>query len=129
MNFVFLLQAAQDGDGRLDCRLAHQYFLKTTLQGRVFLDVFAVFIQSGCTHTVQFTPCQSRFEHVASVHRAFGFASADHGVQLINEHDGLAFIFGQIFQHRFQAFFKLTSELGTGQQRRHVQTQHPLTFE
>ena len=48
---------------------------------------------------MQLTPRQGRFEHIACVHRAFGLASAHHGVQFIDEHDGLTFIFGQLIQH------------------------------
>jgi hypothetical protein len=70
-----------------------------------------------------------RLEHVARVHRAFGLAGAHHGVQLVDEDDGLAFVFGQLVEHGFQALFKLAAELGAGQQRSHVERQHALALE
>ena len=78
---------------------------------------------------MQLTARQGRFEHIACVHRAFGFACTHHGVQFIYEHDGLAFIFGQLIEHRLQTLFKFTSEFCTRQQRRHVQRQDPLAFQ
>ena len=78
---------------------------------------------------MQLAACQRRLEHVARVHRAFGLASADHGVQLVDEDDGLAFIFRQLFQHGLQALLEFAAKLGAGQQRGHVERQHPLALE
>ena len=113
--FVFFLQSSQNRNGGLDTGLADQNFLESPLQRRVFFNVFAVFVQCGCTHAMQLAPRQSRLEHVASVHRAFGLASAHHGVQLVNKDNGHALIFGQFIENGFQAFFKLTTELGARQ--------------
>ncbi len=121
VHLVALLQTTQDGNGRLDRGLAHNDFLKAPLQGRVFFDEFPVFIQGGGAHTMQFPPGQGRLEHVASVHRAFGLARAHHGVQLINEHNVLTLILGQLLEHRLQPLFKLTPEFGASQKGRHVQ--------
>ena len=99
MQLVLLLQAAQDGDGRLDRRFAHQHLLETSLQGCILLDVLAVFIQRGGTHAMQFAARQCRLEHIAGVHRTLGLARTHHGVNLVDKDDGLAFILGQLFQH------------------------------
>ena len=129
VGFVLFLQAAQDGNRRLDRRLADKDFLETALQRGVFFDVFAVFVQRRGTDAVQLATRQRGLEHVARVHRALGLARAHHRVQLVDEDDGLAFVLGQLAQHSFQALFKLAPELGTGQQRGHVQRQHALAFE
>ena len=50
-------------------------------------------------------------------------------MQLVNEHNGLAFVFCQVFKHVFQPLFKFATELGARQQRSHVQGQHPLALE
>ncbi|CSI54870.1 Uncharacterised protein [Vibrio cholerae] len=42
---------------------------------------------------MQFSTRQSGFEHVAGIHRAFAFPRTNHGVQLINEEDDIAFFF------------------------------------
>ncbi len=67
------------------------------------------------------TQCSSprarrRLEHVAGVHGALGLAGADHGVQLVDEDDGLAFVLGDVLEHRLQAFLELAAILGAGQQ-------------
>ena len=115
VNFVAFLQSAQNGDGGLDAGFAHNDFLKTPLQGSVFFDELAVFIQGGSAHAMQLTTGQGRLEHVAGVHRAFGLARTHHGVQFINEHNVLALILGQLLEHRLQALFKFAPEFGTRQ--------------
>ena len=65
---------------------------------------------------MQFSAGQRRLEHIACIHRAFGLAGTHHGVQLIDKDDGLAFVFRQIFEYIFQAFFKLATEFGTRQE-------------
>ena len=78
---------------------------------------------------MQLATRQRGLEHVAGIHRAFGLAGADHGVQLVDENNGLPFVLGQILEHVLQAFLELTTELGTGQQRGHVERQHALALE
>ena len=72
--------------------LADQHLLEAALQRGVLLDVLAVFVQRGRADAVQLAARQRGLEHVAGVHRAFGLAGADHGVQLVDEDDGLAFV-------------------------------------
>ena len=50
---------------------------------------------------MQFTARQCRLEHIAGIHCALGLTSADHGVNLVDEKNGLAFILGQFFQYGF----------------------------
>ena len=111
---VAVAQSAQDGDGVFDARLADKDRLEAALQGRIFFDVLAVFVQGGGADTVQLTSGQHRFEHVRGVHRAFGCARADDGVQLVDEQDDLAIRLGDFFEHCLQAFFELTAVLGAG---------------
>ena len=70
---------------------------------------------------MQLTPRQRRLEHVARIHRAFGFAGAHHGVQFIDEQDDLAFLLAQVFEHGLQTLFKFAAKLRAGDQRAHVQ--------
>ena len=121
VHFVALFQAAQDGDGGFNGGFTHQDLLEAALQRGVFFDVFAVLVQRGGAHAVQLATGQRGLEHIAGVHRAFGLAGTHHGVQLVDEHNGLAFVLGQVLEYIFQALFKLATELGTGQQRGHVQ--------
>ncbi len=68
VGLVALPQAAQDGDGVLDRRLANQHLLEAPLQGGVLLDVLAVFVQRGRADEAQFAAGQHGLEHVPGVH-------------------------------------------------------------
>jgi hypothetical protein len=78
---------------------------------------------------VQLAARQRRLQHVAGVHRAFGLAGADHGMDLVDEDDGHAFVLGQFFQDGLQAFLEFAAELGAGQQGRHVEREHAFALE
>ena len=91
MDFVFLLQAAQDRDGVLHRRLADEHRLEAPRQGGVLLDIFAVFVQRGGADAMQFAARQRRLQQVGGIHRAFRLAGADQGVHLVDEEDDLAF--------------------------------------
>ena len=90
VHLVALLQAAQDGDGVLDRRLADVDGLEAALQGGVLLDVLAVLVEGGGADQAQLAAGQHGLDHVAGVHGAFGRAGADDGVQLVDEGDDLA---------------------------------------
>ena len=42
-------------------------------------------------------------------------------MQLVDEQDNLPLLFGQIVEHSLESLLELTAELGTGNQRAHVQ--------
>ncbi len=121
MHFVLFFQPTQNGNRIFHARFTDQYFLETPLQSRIFFDILAVFIQRRRADAMQLTACQRRFEHIACVHCAFGLARADHSMNFIDKQNNLAFLFGQIRQHRLQALFKFTPVLGARQQRTHIQ--------
>ena len=76
-------------DGVLDRRLIDHDRLEAALQGGVLLDVLAVLVERGGADAVQLAAGQHRLEQVAGVHRPFGLAGADDGVQLVDEQDDL----------------------------------------
>ena len=129
VQLVAFLQAAQDGDGGLHVGLVHQHLLEAPFQRGVLLDVLVVFVQRGRAHAMQFAARQRGLEHVAGVHGALGLAGAHHGVQLVDEDDGLARMLGQFLQHGLEAFLELAPVLGTGQQPGQVQRQDALALE
>ena len=67
--------------------LVDQHRLEAALQGRVLLDVLAVFVERGGADAVQLAARQHGLQQVARVHGALGLAGADHGVQLVDEQD------------------------------------------
>ncbi len=127
VDFVLLLQPAQDRDRVLNRRLGHGNRLEPAGKGRVLLDILAIFVEGRGTDTMQIAPRQCGFQHVGGIHGAIGFASPDKGVQLVDEQDHLAVTAGNIGQNRFQAFLKLTPELCPSDQRTHVE-RHQLAI-
>ena len=126
MDFVALLEPAQDGDGVFHRRLVHQHLLEAPLERGVFFDVLAVFIEGGRSDAVQLAARQCRLQHVARVHCPFGLAGADHGVQFIDEQNYLAFLLGQIREHRLQALLEFAAKFRACNERTHVERENAL---
>ena len=129
VQFVAFLQAAQDGDGRFDAGFVDQHLLEAALQRGVLLDILAVLVERGGADQVQLAARQRGFQHVAGVHRAFGLAGADQGVQLVEEHDVAARIHRQLLQHGLQPLLEFAAIFGAGQQRGQVEHQHLLALQ
>ena len=97
VHLVTLLQSAQNGHCRLHGWLTHQDLLETTLQGGIFLYVFAVLVERRRPHTVQLTARQSGLKHIACIHRALCFTGAHHGVNLIDKQNDASLVLGHLF--------------------------------
>ena len=78
---------------------------------------------------MQFAARQGRLEHVAGVDGAFGLSRPHHGVQLVDEDDGLALVFRQLVQHGLEALLEFAAVLRARKQGCHVERQHPLALE
>ena len=101
VQFITFFQTTQNRNGIFNGRLRHEYFLETTFQRGVFLNVLAIFIQRRSAHAVQLTARQRRFQHVTGVHCAVRFTRTHHGVQLIDKQDDVAFLLGEVIQNAF----------------------------
>ena len=99
VDFVFFLQATQYRNGGLHGGLAHHDFLKPPLQGRIFFNELAVLVKRRGSHTMELSAGERWLEHIASIHGPLGLASAHHGVELIDEHNRLPLILGQLTEH------------------------------
>jgi len=124
-----LAESAQDGDGVLDARLVHEHGLETALQRGVLLDVLAVFVERGGADAVQLAAGEHGLEHVAGVHRAFGFAGADDGVKFVDEKEDAAVALLDLLEHGFEALFELAAVLGAGDERAHVEGEDGLVLQ
>jgi len=129
VQLVLLLQTAQDRDGVFHRRLGDEDRLEAPRQRRILLDVLAVFIERGCADAVQFAARQSRLQQVAGIHRAFGLAGADDGVQLVDEQNDVAALGLHLGQNGFQTLLELATVLRAGNQRTHVEREKLLVFE
>ena len=78
---------------------------------------------------MQFAAREHRLEQVAGVHRAFGLAGADDGVQFVNEEHDLALGGGDVLEHGFEALFEFAAVLCAGDQRAHVERDDALVLE
>ena len=91
MQLVLLLDAAQDRDGILDRRLAHEHRLEAPRQRRVLLDMLAVFIQRRRTDAVQGATREFRLDQVRCIHRSFRATGAHQVMQFVDEQNDLTF--------------------------------------
>ncbi len=126
VEFVFLLDPAQDRDRVLDRRLFHHHGLETPGQSRVLLDIFAILVERRRAHAVQLTTGQRRLDQVGRVHRAVGFPGTHERMHLVDEQDDLARSGLDFLEDRLQTLFEFTAIFRTGDQRAHVEREEPL---
>ncbi len=129
MGLVARLQAAQDGDRVFDVRLADKDRLEAALQGGVFLDVLAIFVERRGADAAQLAAGQGRLEQVGGVVAPFGRSGADDRVQLVDEQNHVAAGGLDFAQHRLEPIFELAAKLGAGDQRAHVERDHALVLQ
>ena len=120
-DLIPLLESPQDGDGILDRGRIDHHRLEPPLQGGILLDIEPVFIESGRADAVKFSAGEHRLQKVARIHRAFGFARAHDGVQLIDEEDNASVRSLDFVEHRLEPFFKFAAVLCTRDQRTHIE--------
>ena len=116
VNFVALFESSQNRNRVLNTWFADVHLLESSLKGRIFFNILAIFIKSGCTNHAQFTTSQHRFNHVAGVHGTFGTTSTHNGVELVNESNHFTSGIGDFFQHGLEAFFELAAIFCTSHQ-------------
>ncbi|MNJ29482.1 hypothetical protein D3C77_240510 [compost metagenome] len=129
VDLVLLLEAAQDGHRVLDGRFGDEDRLEATGQGRVLLDVLAVFIQRGGADAVQLAARQGGLQEVGGVHGSVALAGADQGVHLVDEQDDAALGGGHLVEHGFQPLLELAAIFRPGDQGAHVERQHLLVLQ
>ena len=129
VHLVALLQAAEDGDGVLDGRLADVDLLEAALQGRVLLDVLAVLVERGGADHAQLAAGQHRLDHVAGVHGALGRTGTDDGVELVDEGDDLARGVGDLLEDGLEPLLELAPVLGPGQHAADVERDQALALQ
>ena len=129
MEFIFLLQAAQDGDRVFDRGFADEHRLEPAREGGVLLHMLPVLIERRRADTVQLAAGQRRFQQIGRIHRAFGFAGTDQGVHLVNEQQYVASACGDFVEHAFQPFLELAAIFGSGNQAAHVERHQLLALQ
>ena len=113
-------QPLQDRDRVLLRGLVHVHGGEAPFEGGVLLDA-PVLVERGRADGVQLAPRQRGLHQVAGVDGALGCARAHHRVQLVDEEDDAAVALPDLLHDRLQALLELPPELGSGQQRPHVE--------
>src|SRR5208282_6395211 len=103
MHFVTLFEAAQNGNSVFDIGLANENNLEAALQGRIFLNMFAVLVERSSANRAEFATSQSWLKHVGRVHRPLSRACTNQRMQLVDEQDDLPGGIFNLLQHGFQA--------------------------
>ena len=129
MHFVLLFQAAQDRDGVFDIGLADEDNLEAALEGRIFFDVLAIFVQRGGADGAQLSASQRGLQHVGGVDGAFGGSGADQRVQLVDEENDLSLRVFDFFQNGFEAVFKFAAIFCAGEHGAEIERNHALVLQ
>ena len=108
------------GRGRFNDNL-----LETAFECAVFFDVFAILVERGGADALNLASGKRRLEQVGSIHRARSVAGTNNGVNLIDEEDDVG-VFRQLVDYSLDAFLKLSTIFGSGNQRRHVERKNSL---
>ncbi len=125
MIFISAFDIFQNFNGLLNCCGFNQNFLKASLQCTVFFNMLAVLVKRCCANALNFTACQSRFQHICCIQRACCAACSNNSVNFINEKYDIIYL-GKFIQNRLHAFFKLTAVFGSCHNRSDVETHHPF---
>ncbi len=126
VEFVFLLDAAQDADRVFDGGFFDQHRLEPTGKCRVFFNVFSVFIQCGRTDAMQFAACEGGLDQVGRIHCAISLARANQRVHFVDKQDDFARRGFNFLENSLEPLFKLTAVFRPGDQCAHVQRQQPF---
>src|SRR5712691_7412713 len=129
VDFVPLLEAAQDRDRVFDRWLAHEHRLEAPLECRILFDVLAVLVERGRADDVQLAACQRRLQHVGGIHRAFRLAGADEGMQLVDEYDVTPFSCRDLFENRLEPLLEFPAELGARDERTDIERDEMLVLQ
>src|SRR3712207_433159 len=125
MGLVAILESPEYLNGVIYRRLAHKHRLETPFEGRVFLYVLAVLIDSGCADDAELSAGERGLEHVRGVHRTLGGTCPHDRVQLVDKDDLCFGVLRYLVYDLLEALLELAPVLGTSDHAREVKSQHP----
>jgi hypothetical protein len=129
VDFVPFAETAKDGDGVLDGGFGYGNGLETAFEGCVFLNIFTILVEGGGADAVQFPSGEHGFQHIASVHSAFGFACTDDGMDFVDEKNDGSLGLDHLVEDGFEALFEFASELGPRNQGGQIEGNNPFFLE
>ena len=106
-------------------RFRHRRFidghrLEAALQGGVLFDIFAVLVECGGTDDLDLSAGKRRLEDICGIHASLRFAGSDNVMDLVDHKNGVSDL-ADLIQQTENTGLKLSSELRSGNKRRHVQ--------
>ncbi len=118
-------QGVQHLDGGLRIRLLDEDGLEAALEGGILFDALAVLLLCSGADALELSPPKRGLHHVPGVERSLRRASADDGVNLVDEEDDLTGGLPDLVHDCLEALFELAPELRTGDHRAHIEREHP----
>ena len=128
VQFVFLLDPAQNRDRVFDRGFGNQHRLKPSSQRRVLFDILPVFVQRRSTDAVQVSPRQRRLEQVGCIHRPFRLACANKRVHLVDEQKNFSGGGSNLREYGLQPFLELAAIFRASYQGAHVERHQVLVL-
>ena len=123
--FVVRGNAPQDAERLLGCRGLDEHALEPPFEGRVALDVGAVFVECRGADGLQLAAGEHRFEDVGRIETPLGRSGPYDRVDLVDEDDRVARAAKQVEQ-LLHALLELAAEFRAGNQGRDVERKDPL---
>ena len=118
------LEPLEDLDRVRNGRLVDVDLLEPAHQRAVLFEVLPVFLVGGRADAAQRAGGQRGLEQVGGIHRAAGGrAGADHGMDLVDEHDR-AGIGLELLDHLLEAFLEVAAIARAGEQGAHVEREY-----
>ncbi len=121
VDFVLVLEAAEDRDGVVDGRLLDHHRLEPALERLVLLDVLAILVERRRADRAELAAGERGLQQIGGIGRAFSGTGTDERVQLVDEHDDAALGRGDLFEHRLQALLEFAAIFRAGDQRAEVE--------
>ncbi len=125
--FVFLSDPFQNQNRIIDTWSIHLHALKPTIQSTILLNIFPIFIESGCPDTLKLTSRQRRLKNIGSIHGSFCSACTYNGMKLIDKNDHIPRPL-DLVHDRFDALFELSSVFRARNHQGQVERDDPLVL-
>ena len=128
VRLVFRADALKNLNRLIDCRGLDLDLLEAALEGRVFFDVFAVFVKRGCADALHLATAEGGFNDVRCIHRTFSGTGSDERVEFVDEEDDI-FVFANLVHDGLDALFELATVFCAGDHKGEVEGDDTLVAE
>ena len=128
VRLVLVTEPLEDQDGVLHGGSLDLHRLEAALEGRVLLDVLAVFVERGGPDALEFTAAERGLDDVGGVHGPLGGTRADDRVEFVDEEDDIL-VPADFVHHRLDPLLELAAVFGAGNHEGEVEGDDPLLRE